>query len=415
MLTVVSGYKWILLGFLFVTFFLEQGTRQIYNAVLPQIKLDFSTLGVTDTQLGIVGTVFSAVFGFTLVGSGLAADFFGRKRVLVLGTFLFSLGVFGSGFAKGLGLMVLMYGVLNAVGQCCVAPPCYSLISQYHVRTRSVAMAIFQAALYLGVILSSVFAGRLAEMWNGGWRWAFWLFGGMGVLWALLMQFGLRETPQASDGIRPSMKAAFDALLKKPTAMLIAVAFGMFMYAQLGVRLWAPMFMVRHFEGVGIAKAALHSVLWLYVGALASSLVVAKVIDRISAVRPRIKLEVSALGLLLCVAPVLLVARSETFAGCCMSMAFYGVTYGVYDAAHYPAMVDCVAPRYRSATTGLTGCCAFVFASLAPTVLGWMSEHLSMRMAFASLGGFYLVGAAVLLPAILRFFANDFIEGEREP
>ena len=56
-------YKWILLGFLFVTFFLEQGTRQIYNAVLPQIKVDFAQPGITDTQLGLVGAVFSAVLG----------------------------------------------------------------------------------------------------------------------------------------------------------------------------------------------------------------------------------------------------------------------------------------------------------------------------------------------------------------
>ena len=56
-----KSYKWWLLAFLFVTFFLEQGTRQIYNAALPQIRTDFLANGVTDTQLGLVGTVFSAV------------------------------------------------------------------------------------------------------------------------------------------------------------------------------------------------------------------------------------------------------------------------------------------------------------------------------------------------------------------
>ena len=407
-----ESYKWIMLAFLFVTFFLEQGTRQIYNAALPQIKLDFSVLGVTDVQLGFVGTVFSAVFGLSLVGSGLAADFFGRKRVLVLGTMLFSLGVFGSGFAAGLGLMVLTYGVMNAIGQCCVAPACYSLISQFHVRTRSVAMAIFQAALYLGVILSSVFAGRFAELCAGGWRWAFWLMGGVGVIWALFMQCVLRDAPMTGNGERPSMRSAFEALITKPTAVLIAIAFGMFMYAQLGIRLWAPMFMVRHFDGVGIAEAAFHSVLWLNAGALLSSLAMAKLIDRFSIRRPRIKLEASALGMLLCSVPVILVAKSQTFVGCCIAMALYGVTYGVYEAAHYPAMFDCIVPRYRSATTGMTGCYAFLFGALAPTLLGWMSECLSMRTAFASLGGFYLAGVGVLLPAILRYYKKDYIPEE---
>lgn len=97
----IACYKWWLLALLFVTFFLELGSRQLYNAALPQIKVDFAHLGVTDTQLGVVGTVFSAVFGLCLVASGIVADLFGRKRVIVLGTALFPLAICASGFAGG--------------------------------------------------------------------------------------------------------------------------------------------------------------------------------------------------------------------------------------------------------------------------------------------------------------------------
>ena len=111
-----KSYKWWLLAFLFVTFFLEQASRQIYNAALPQIKSDFASFGVTNTQLGVVGTVFGTVFGLSIVGSGIAADFIGRKRTLVVGTLMFSIGVLVSGFAHGLFLMVAFYCVVNAVG-----------------------------------------------------------------------------------------------------------------------------------------------------------------------------------------------------------------------------------------------------------------------------------------------------------
>ena len=409
-----GAYKWWLLAFLFVTFFLEQGTRQIYNAALPQIRLDFLKYGVSDAQLGMVGTVFGAVFGFSLVGSGLAADFLGRKRVLVVGTLLFSLGVCGSGFASGLACLIACYGVMNALGQCCVAPPCYSLISQHHgADTRSTAMAIFQSAVYVGVILSSVFAGRLAEMGEGGWRWAFWIMGGLGVIWAIVMQLFMRNTPQPSaEGEKPSMKEAFLALLRKPTAILIAVAFGTFIYAQLGIRLWTPLYLVREFPDVGIAKAAFHSVIWLNLGSTAGAFVTARLIDRFGTNRPSIRLEVSALGFLLCILPVVWVAKSHDFVGCCLALGALGVMMGVYDASHYPAMFDCIAPRYRSATTGLTGCWAYVFGSAAPAVLGWMSERFSMRTGFLSLSVFYFAGALVLLPAILHFFRKDYIKQE---
>jgi MFS family permease len=406
-------YKWRLLAFLFVAFFIELGSRQLYSAALPQIRLEFLRHGVTDAQLGAVGTVFGAVFGLALVVSGLAADLLGRKRVLVAGTILFSVGILGSGFAKGIGGMMLFYGVLNALGQCCIAPASYALISKYHVETRSTAMALFQGAVYSGIILSSLFGGILAERGEGAWRWAFWIMGAGGVAWAVAMQFGMRPEPvvdeSGSGKDEASIKEAFFALLKKPTAVLIAVAFGFFMYGTLGLRLWMPMFMTRSFEGVGTAKAALHGVLWLNVFALASCSLTAKAIDRFGANRPRIRLEVSALGFLLCIAPVVWVAKAGDFGTCCAALSVLGFTLGVYDAAHYPAMFDCIEPRYRSAATGITGCMAFLMGSLAPAVLGWMSDHLSMRAGLASLGAFYFAGAVMLLPAIIWFFRKDYV------
>jgi NADPH:quinone reductase-like Zn-dependent oxidoreductase len=52
-------YKWVLLMFLFAAFFLELGSRQLYNAALPQIRLEFLRFGVADAQLGAVGAVFA--------------------------------------------------------------------------------------------------------------------------------------------------------------------------------------------------------------------------------------------------------------------------------------------------------------------------------------------------------------------
>ena len=218
--------KWVLLAFLFGAFFLELGTRQLYNAVLPQVAVEFGRLGVTDAQLGMVGSVFGAVFGVSLIASGLAADFFGRKLVLVAGTLLYSIGVLGSGFAGGVAALVLFYGVVNAMGQCCIAPAGYALITKYHKSTRSVAMAVFQSAVYFGIILSSMFGGVLAEMGDGVWRRAFWIMGAIGIAWAVAMQAGMRPEPAGAgedgDG-KASVKEAFLALLRKPTAVLIAV------------------------------------------------------------------------------------------------------------------------------------------------------------------------------------------------
>ena len=40
-------YKWVMLALVSSAYFLAQGTRQIYNSVLPQIREDFLAYGVT--------------------------------------------------------------------------------------------------------------------------------------------------------------------------------------------------------------------------------------------------------------------------------------------------------------------------------------------------------------------------------
>ena len=46
------------LGLLWVAFFLQQGTRQVYGPLLGSIQ---SSIGATDVQLGLVSTVFTLV------------------------------------------------------------------------------------------------------------------------------------------------------------------------------------------------------------------------------------------------------------------------------------------------------------------------------------------------------------------
>ena len=405
-------YKWALLVFLFGAFFLEQGARQIYGAVLPQVRLDFAALGVTGAQLGLVSSAFTLVFGLSLVVAGFAADFLGRKRVLVAGTLLYAVGVIGGGCATGLAALVAFYGVVNALGQCCIAPASYSLISQHHTtETRATAMGVFQSANYLGVCLASVAAGALAGLGPGRWRWAFWAVGGLAALWALVMQLLMRDTPQpVADGeAKASVRDGFSALLKKPTAILIAVAFGMFMYVMCGFRLWTVTFIVRTFEGVPLASAAFHAVFWFYLGALVSLAVSARVIDFLGRRSKTVRMDASILGLLLGAVPMYAVASSSSLVACCLWLFVLGLTCGLYEAAYYPSMFDCIVPRYRSVATGLTGCLAFVLGSLAPAALGWICDARSLRFGLATLSAFFLLGALILLPARLFTFKRDLV------
>lgn len=68
-------------------FFLHQGTRQIYNAILPQIQ---SAFDVDSVKMGLVGTVFTITYGVCAPLSGVASDFLRRKWMVVFGLLIFA-------------------------------------------------------------------------------------------------------------------------------------------------------------------------------------------------------------------------------------------------------------------------------------------------------------------------------------
>ena len=78
--------------------------------------MDFAGDGISDAQIGLVGSVFTLVFGLAIPLGGMFADFFSRKWMVVFGTLLFAVGIFASGFAAGVVSLVIAYGVVNAAG-----------------------------------------------------------------------------------------------------------------------------------------------------------------------------------------------------------------------------------------------------------------------------------------------------------
>ena len=249
-------YKWRALALLWVAFFLQQGTRQIFGATLTSIQ---GSLGVGAAAIGAVATVFTFAYGLSVPFAGVAADLFNRKWMVVSGVFVFCLGIFASGFVSSLGLMIVSYGILNGFGQSFYYPSATSIIGELHKDTRATALSILQMGLYAGIIGVSAASGWLAESGAEGWRVPFKVFGGIGILWAVVMAFGLRGN--SSDRInkidrisktdnpvnpvnpvqnKPTLKEAFKVFVGNPSALLLAGGLGMMIYVDVGFKTWMP-------------------------------------------------------------------------------------------------------------------------------------------------------------------------------
>ena len=407
------NYKWILLALLSATYFLAQGSRQIFNAVLPQIKADFAGVGITDAQLGLVGSAFTLVFGLAIPFGGILADFFSRKWMIVLGSLLFSVGIFTSGLATGVGLLVLAYGVVNAAGQALLPPSNSSLVGQFHVETRATAFSIYQIVFYVGIVVCSCVSGWLSGLGAGGWRKAFFLFGAISAAWAFALAFLLRDTPQPSEGMgastsdKASIREALGAVVRKPSALLLMAGLGFYFYAKYGFNTWIIAYLQREFPSVTAASASFHAVFWFYLGAIVGVFAGGRVSDRFAASRPQVRFDVNIAGLALCVPGLLIAAFAPSAALCIVGTAVFGFATGVYDSNIYASLFEVVKPRYRAAAVGVFGCGGSVIGASGPAVLGWMNAHFSMSSGMASLSIFALAGAVVICVARIFFFERN--------
>ena len=400
------NYKWRALFLLWVAFFLQQGTRQIFGATLSSIQ---GSLGVTAAQIGMIATVFTFAYGLSVPFAGVTADLLNRKWMVVSGVFVFCLGIFCSGFVSSLGLLLVTYGILNGFGQSFYCPSATSIIGELHKETRATALSILQMGLYAGIIGCSAASGFLAEGGAEGWRLPFKIFGGIGVLWAVVLALGLRGTEPTHQDAEPlkrekaSLKEAFMVFIANPSALMLAAGLGMMIYVDVGFKTWMPNHLQEQF-GMAKGSAALNAVLWHYLGAFVGVTLGGRISDRLVARRPSIRMETNIAGLTLAVPFIVWMAYAPSLWVCGVAMAIFGVFRGVYDSNLMASLFDIIPPRYHASGAGIMLSCAFVFGSTSPVVLGILKDRFSSTVGLASLAGFYLVGAAIIFAARYRTF-----------
>ncbi len=403
-----SHYKWFALALLWVAFFLQQGMRQLFGPSIPSICTSF---GVDRVAVGVVGTVFAMTYGLCVPFAGFAADLFNRKLMVAVGVAVFCGGIFLSGFVSSVGLLILTYGILNGFGQTFYYPSAASLVAQLHKESRATAMSILQVGLYLGIVGCGGLAGWVAAKGAESWRWPFWVFGGIGLVWAGVLAVFLRNTKPENthQAERPSFGEAMKAVFSQPVALCVIAGLAMMIYVDIGFKNWMPSYLIDTFQRQNpslVHSAGLHAVLYHYVGAFFGISFGSWLGDRMVKRRPEIRLELGALGMLLATPFIVWMAKADTFVACCVAMGGFGIFRGVYDSNFMASFFDVVNPRYHAFGVGIMMCIAFLFGSLSSTILPWLQGLLGRSNGIASLAGFYFCGAILCVIGRILFLRS---------
>ena len=220
-------YKWEVLALLWVAYLLNQADRQVFNVVLPLIRED---LGLSDVAIGSIATVFNLFYALLVPIGGLVGDRFSRKWIVTGSILFWSVATMFTGLCNGFVMLVLMRSVATGGGEAFFGPANYSLLAQYHDKTRAFAMSIHQTAYYIGIIISGYAAGYIGQLW--GWRSAFYIFGAIGVVHGIVMAVRLKDKKEpaavaAAEAAepKPRLMEGFRMVFTTPTALILTVCF----------------------------------------------------------------------------------------------------------------------------------------------------------------------------------------------
>ena len=400
----IIPYKWELIVMLWCAYFLNQGDRQIYNVVIPLISED---LHLSDVQLGLVATVFTIAYGCVVPVAGFVGDFMSRKMIVFTSVLIFSIGTLFTGFSTGLLMLIALRGITSGGGEALYYPSAMSLVSQYHQKTRAMAMSIHQTSLYVGIVASGFIAGYIGEQW--GWRFSFATFGIGGLLLCIYLWFRLKDTPHVHEDKAEKMKLSYvvKEIFQKKTVWMLCIAFGCMCFVNIGYVTWMSTYYYEQFH-LSLSAAGFTSMFYHFAAALIGVLVGGRLSDKFALTNRKARIWTEFIGLA-CGAPfIFFMAYTPSLTVSCSMLALFGFFRGIYDSNLYAALYDVIAPELRASSTGIMTAFAFIVGALAPLGIGYLKGVYGLSFSISLLSLFYVAGAIAILIAMKCFFLKEY-------
>lgn len=382
------SYRWEVLLWLWLAFFLNQADRQVFNVVLPLLRQD---LHLSDFQLGLVGSVFVLANGLMVPVAGFLGDILPRKKIIVASLFAWSLATLFTGFGSTLLYFLALRSLATAVGEAFFFPSAVAMLAAEHKKTRARALSFFQTSVYVGLIASGWLGGAIAQRF--GWRTVFWTFGSAGMALSVVVRLRLRDLRPAEleTSVSRIMEAA-RAILSQPVARYIALASAATIFVNIGYLAWMPVYLFERFH-LPLAKAGLMSMLFHHIMAFVGVILGGILSDRYAPGRPRVRMEIQALALLAGAPFLFLLGRAASAWMAYAALAGFGFFRGLFESNLYPAFYAVIEARYHSAASGLLIAFSFLVASAAPALLGKVKETAGLSSGISALSVLYIAGA----------------------
>jgi MFS family permease len=397
---VTAGRAWLILGLTLALLLSDYMSRQVLSAVFPLLKVDWR---LTDTQLGTLGGIVPLAVGILTFPLSLIADRVGRVRSIAAMAILWSLATLGCGLAARYDQM-LWARVIVGVGEAAYGSVgCAVVVSAFPPSLRATIVAMFTAGGVFGSVLGLAAGGAIAQALD--WRWAFAVFGLIGLVLGMIYPLAVRD-PAARPAAerRPLFVGGIRGfgltLVPARSSAWTYLACGLSLFTPAALMSWTPSFLNRYYA-LAPAKASALAALFVLGGGV-GMIVCGALADWVSKRFARRQLTMAGIYSLVSAGALLIALRLPAGSA---QLALLATAIALASGSLGPAGAF-LAARTRAAAHGTV----FAAFTLVNNALGLAPGPLVTGMAADRMG---LLGALQLAPIAGLIAAAAFIIGER--
>lgn len=432
-----TNHRWVVLGLIICIWAIACADRANFGIALPFLKKEY---GITNTQAGLIVSLFSFAYGFVQIPVGLLYKRLSEKATgLLFAIFVILTSVFTGLMGTTSSVFLLQaYRVGLGLSEGPLGVGCTNVINRWFpAREKGTATGLWIAASKLGPLIVPSVCILVIELW--GWREIFYVFAIPGIVfaiaWMLLVtnspsenrfcspaeqRYILDDTAAIKSG-RTSSRAThatpipyLDAInrtrrvsqidtirevFKSWNIFAVALGYGCMIGISNIFMSWIPTYLVTVKGFTSVKMGFLASAPFL--GAVAGNMLGGIISDRLLGGRRKPMMMLGALGTV--VMMVLLVDAPDSAVYLGVTLVMSGLMLGIGFAGYSAYPMGLATKSTYPTAFGIVNCIGQIGGACAPLAVGILLDRYSWTSVFL-----YMVGTALLCLLLLVSVVEPF-------
>lgn len=369
---------WLVVFFLFIVGALNYIDRNMLTTMRSSI---IDSIPMSDAQFGLLTSMFLWIYGLLSPLAGFIADKFKRSHVIIISLIVWSAVTWLTGHATTYNQLLLSRALMG-ISEAFYMPAALALIVDYHRGpTQSLATGINLTGVMIGSSLGFV-GGWIAEYYT--WNLAFNGFGIIGIFYALILIFFLKDAPKEHVASPKSEKKqkeenairfsdALKNLFGKSSFIYLLFFWGVLGLVNWMIVAWLPTYYKESFN-LSQSMAGVYATAYFYPASIVGLLLGGYLADRWSKKNRLARILIPLIGLIIA-APSIFFGSITSVLG--ITVAFflsYALTSKFTDTNMMPMLCLIVDKRYRATGYGILNMFSTIIGGLGVYIAGAMRD-----------------------------------------